>query len=89
MEKSLEFELFSGGKILIDLKRCKGCSSKACIKNCRSSKTRPVLVIKDGLPALSFDYEQLKNGACTECLGCELDCWLYGNKAVSIELPLK
>jgi len=45
-------------------------------------------VLKDGVPDLDFDFDELEKGACTECLACELDCELYGNKVVAIELPV-
>lgn len=47
-----------------------------------------VLELKDGVPALKPTLDEVKRGACTEDLGCELDCELYGNKAISITLPL-
>ncbi len=84
----LEFNIFSGGNVSIDLNKCESCSTKACIRNCKSSKTRPVLVLKDGVPDLDFGFDELEKGACTECLACELDCQLYGNKAVIIELTV-
>jgi hypothetical protein len=87
--RKLEFDILSGGKISIDLDGCSTCSTRACIKKCRSSKTKPVLVIKDGAPVLNFDHEDIKKGACTECLACELDCRVYGNGAVNITLPIK
>jgi hypothetical protein len=40
------------------------------------------------LPALKPTLEEVKRGACTEDLACELDCQLYGNKAIVITLPL-
>ncbi|MBO05625.1 MAG: hypothetical protein CMI58_01040 [Parcubacteria group bacterium] len=88
MLRMLEFNILSGGNVSIDLTKCKSCSTKACIRNCKSSKTRPVLVLKDGVPDLDFGFDELEKGACTECLACELDCQLYGNKAVIIELTV-
>ncbi len=85
----LEFNLFSGGKIRIDTSICSRCRTKACIKNCRSSKSGPVLVIKDGIPATDYSKDELRKGACTECLACELDCQLYGKEAIKITLPLE
>lgn len=45
-------------------------------------------MLKDGVPDLDFGFDELEKGACTECLACELDCQLYGNKAVIIELTV-
>ena len=44
--------------------------------------------LKDGLPALKYSLEEVKRGACTEDLGCELECELHGNQALVITLPL-
>jgi hypothetical protein len=47
-----------------------------------------ILELKDGVPALKPTLEEVKRGACTEDLACELDCELYGKKAIVITLPL-
>lgn len=84
----LKFEVLSGGTIEIDLSRCKECVSKACVKACSRPGMGQILELKDGVPSLKCTPEEAKKGACTECLGCELDCSLHGNNAVTITLPL-
>jgi NAD-dependent dihydropyrimidine dehydrogenase PreA subunit len=84
----LEFEVRSGGTIRIDLDRCRACETKACVKICNSTGMGQILELKDGVPALKPTLEEVKRGACTEDLACELDCELYGKKAIVITLPL-
>jgi NAD-dependent dihydropyrimidine dehydrogenase PreA subunit len=84
----LEFEVRSGGTIRIDLKKCGSCETKACVKMCNTPLMGQILELKDGVPALKYSLEEVKRGACTEDLGCELQCELYGNKALVITLPL-
>jgi len=85
---TLEFEVRSGGTISIDLNKCRTCESKACVKICNSTGMGGILELKDGLPSLKPTLEEVKRGACTEDLACELDCQLYGNKAITVTLPL-
>jgi len=84
----LEFEVRSGGTIRIDLDKCRACETKACVKICNSAGMGQILELKDGVPALKPTLEEVKRGACTEDLACELDCELYGKKAIVITLPL-
>ena len=84
----LEFEVRSGGTIRIDLDKCQVCKTKACVKVCNSTGMGQILELKDGVPALKPTLEEVKRGACTEDLACELDCELYGEKAIVITLPL-
>lgn len=84
----LEFEVRSGGTIRIDLDKCRACETKACVKICNSIGMGQILELKDGVPALKPTLEEVKRGACTEDLACELDCELYGKKAIVITLPL-
>ena len=84
----LEFEVRSGGTIRIDLDKCQACKTKACVKVCNSTGMGQILELKDGVPALKPTFEEVKRGACTEDLACELDCELYGEKAIVITLPL-
>jgi NAD-dependent dihydropyrimidine dehydrogenase PreA subunit len=84
----LEFEVRSGGTISIDLEKCTFCKTKACVKICNTTGMGQILELKDGLPALKPTLEEVKRGACTEDLACELDCQLYGNKAIVVTLPL-
>lgn len=84
----LEFEVRSGGTIRIDLDKCEACETKACVKMCNTSGMGEILELKDGVPALKYSLAEVKRGACTEDLGCELECELHGNRALVITLPL-
>lgn len=84
---NLVFEVLSGGTVEIDLEQCNRCDSKVCINVCSSQGD--ILTLKDGVPALKRTAEEVKKGACTECLGCELDCLLHGKNAINITLPVK
>jgi NAD-dependent dihydropyrimidine dehydrogenase PreA subunit len=84
----LEFEVRSGGTFKIDLEKCKSCETKACVKICNTAGMGQILELKDGVPALKPTLDEVKRGACTEDLACELDCQLYGNKAIVVTLPL-
>ena len=78
---------FSGGTIEFNLDKCRKCESKICIDTCKSQGD--ILALSDGVPALKRSEEEEKRGACTECLGCELDCQLHGEDAIKITLPVK
>ena len=86
--RTLEFEVRSGGTIRIDLEKCESCRTKACVRMCNTPGMGQILELKDGVPALKYTLEEVKRGACTEDLGCELVCELHGNKALVITLPL-
>jgi hypothetical protein len=88
-DENLTFQVRSGGKISIDLNRCSNCESKACIKVCEIQGGPLVLDQETGLPALRWSLEEIERGGCVECLGCELDCELYGRQAVKIILPME
>ncbi len=87
--KMLTFEVRSGGKIAIDLGRCVECETKACVEVCRVQGGPLVLDGTQGVPSLCWSLEEIRGGGCVECLGCELDCRLYGHQAVTITLPLE
>lgn len=80
----LEFKFFSGANVLIHRDACLDCKTQACVKRCVSSTMEPVLKIQDGIPVLSRSDIKPESGWCVECLACELDCGLYGKKAISI-----
>jgi hypothetical protein len=70
-------------KVKVDESKCKDCASKACIAACKTY-ARGMLVLKDNtFPAAEGDSKRLG----TECLACEYECWLRGNKAIRIEAP--
>lgn len=79
--KALEFEIRSGGIVRADLEKCGSCETKACVKMCSATGMGQILGLKDGIPALKYILEEVRRGACTEDLGCELECELHGNKA--------
>jgi len=84
----LEFEIRSGGTIRIDLEKCETCETKACVRHCNTQGMGQILELKNGVPALKYPLEEVKRGACTEDLGCELECELRGKHAIVITLPL-
>ena len=84
----LRFEVYSGGVIRIDLERCSGCEAKACIDVCQVQGGPLVLDEERGVPSLRWSRDEVRRGGCPECLGCELDCRVRGEDAVTITLPL-
>lgn len=84
MKQILKFENLGGGTVLIDTEKCKGCGSKICAKVCQGS----FIKIEGGIPVLSLSLAEIKRGACTECLACELDCELRGQGAIKIVYPM-
>jgi hypothetical protein len=87
-DSMLVFDVRSGGSITIDLTRCGECEAKPCIEVCAVQGGPLILDEEHGMPSLRWSLEQIENGGCVECLGCELDCLLYGRQAISIVLPL-
>lgn len=83
----LRFEVYSGGVVYVDLERCSGCATKVCIDVCQT-QGGPLVLDEGGVPTLRWSREELKRGGCPECLGCELDCRVRGEGAVTITLPL-
>ncbi|MBN1317722.1 MAG: hypothetical protein JXA42_19720 [Anaerolineales bacterium] len=88
-DENLTFKIRSGGEIFIDLSRCSSCESKACIKVCEIQGGPLMLDETRNIPSLRWSLEETEQGGCVECLGCELDCELYGNQAVKIVLPME
>jgi hypothetical protein len=85
--KTYAFQISSGGEICFDLSGCEECSSKACVKACNQLNMGNILKIENGLPRLKVSEEDVKRGACTECLSCELECRLEGSGGIRIILP--
>lgn len=85
----LAFEVRSGGRITIDLRQCTECATKACVEVCRVQGGPLVLDGRQDVPSLRWSSEEIEKGGCVECLGCELDCDLYGRQAIKISLPLE
>jgi hypothetical protein len=84
----LEFAVFSGGTVTIDLARCEACQAMPCLDVCRTQGGPLVRDPSSGLPTVRVSLAEIKRGVCIECLGCELDCELHGMGALTIELPL-
>ena len=85
----LIFKVRSGGTVVIDLRECVLCKSKACISVCKSQWGPLVLDADRGIPTVKGPLEEIERGGCVECLGCELECALHGRKAVTITLPMQ
>jgi hypothetical protein len=85
----LEFRVRSGGAVTIELARCAGCETRACLQVCTDQGGPLVWDEERGVPALLWTPEEIERGGCVECLGCELDCALHGRNAVTITLPLE
>ena len=85
----LAFNVRSGGSITIDLSQCAECETKPCVEVCGIQGGPLVLDEGRGVPCLRWSLEQIEKGGCVECLGCELDCKLYGRQAITIVLPLE
>jgi hypothetical protein len=86
--EKLEFRIRSGGTITLDLARCIECETKVCLQVCQVQGGPLVLDEVLGVPSLQWSTAEVERGGCVECLGCELDCTIYGRKAVTIVLPL-
>jgi hypothetical protein len=84
----ITFELYANGMISIDTSQCNKCSSKACALTCQNQYIDGPIVIEKGKPALKYTLDEIKQGACVECLGCELSCLLDGLGVIKINLPL-
>ena len=78
------FETVTGGRITFDHAKCRACESKACIQAC----VPQILRLEDGVPLLAISPEAAKEGRCIECLACEVDCFLEGNRGARIDLPI-
>ena len=87
-EHVLEFRIRSGGTISIALERCAACTTRPCVKVCESQGGPLVWDIERAVPTLRWGEAEIERGGCVECLGCELDCTVFGRQAVMIHLPL-
>ncbi|MFC2029946.1 hypothetical protein ACFLWA_04365 [Chloroflexota bacterium] len=86
--EKLRFKVRSGGTLTIDLDRCVECESKVCLTVCEVQGGPLVLDAARGVPGLNMSHAEIERGGCVECLGCELDCSLFGRDAIRIHLPL-
>jgi hypothetical protein len=74
------------GQVCIDHDQCVGCDSQACVEACRRFGSN-ILAVEEGLPVLSVSREEARRRD-TECLGCEIECLLHGQRAITISLPI-
>lgn len=79
------FETVTGGTVTYDHAICATCESKVCIEACAMK----ILKLDDaGCPVLNITPADAKKGRCSECLGCEVDCLLYGAGGGHVALPI-
>lgn len=74
------------GSISIDHNKCEGCKSLACVKAC-SLFGAGILKVERGKPVLNVSAEEARRRD-TECLACELECYLRGQQAIVISMPV-
>jgi succinyl-CoA synthetase beta subunit len=79
------FETVTAGTVTYDHAICAACESKICIEACGMK----ILSLNDeGCPVLNITSAEAKKGRCSECLGCEVDCLLYGAGGGHVHLPI-
>jgi succinyl-CoA synthetase beta subunit len=83
-EEPYQFETVSGGTVLFDHAACRRCETQICIDTC----VPEILVLKDGLPMLNISAEEARKGGCIECLACQVECYLGGNRGCYVDLPI-
>ena len=79
------FETVSGGTVTLDHSACIECETKVCIETCSPK----ILQLKEGVPILNITFEEAKSGGCTECLACDVTCYLEGNRGGYVNLPIQ
>jgi len=83
----MEFESRTG-KVTVDDRKCPECGTYACVKACSLYGTTLYRInLKAKKPEFIYCKEDLKR-LCSECLGCEQECYLRGLKAIAIDLPM-
>ena len=83
-KKSYEFPTVTGGTVSFDYDRCAVCINKVCISGC----TAGILIEENGCPVLSIPKEDAASGRCVECLACEVECRIHGNRGGRVTLPI-
>ena len=79
------FETVSGGTVILDHSACVECETKICIETCSPK----ILQLEKGVPILNITFEEAKSGGCTECLACDVTCYLEGNQGGYVNLPIQ
>lgn len=82
--KPYKFKTLTGG-VIFDHSICKKCKSKICIQACVPN----ILKLENDLPVLSISEEEAEKGRCTECLACEVDCFVKGSGGGYVHLPIQ
>jgi succinyl-CoA synthetase beta subunit len=83
-QEPYEFETITGGRVILDHALCRDCESKICVEQCHPG----ILQIVAEVPTLSISFEEARNGGCTECLACQIECFYEGNKGGFVDLPI-
>jgi len=78
---------FRTGRVLVDEKRCDGCTSFACVKAC-SLYGGYLFRVREGRMALGIPPDTVAR-KCNECLACEFECRRRGEGALRVELPME
>jgi succinyl-CoA synthetase beta subunit len=84
IKSDYSFKTITNGTICFNYELCFSCSSKVCISECQGG----ILEEKNGVPVLNISREQAAKGKCTECLACEVECFVHGNGGGRIDLPI-
>ncbi|MHC5053412.1 MAG: ATP-grasp domain-containing protein [Planctomycetota bacterium] len=79
--------VFRTGRVLVDERKCEGCTSLACVKAC-SLYGGYLYRVREGRMALGIPPDDVPR-RCNECLACEYECRMRGQGALRIELPLE
>lgn len=74
------------GQVCIDHNKCGGCRTVACVDACQRYGAG-ILGAENGKPVLKVSLEEAKRRG-TECLACEQECAVHGEKAIVISLPI-
>jgi hypothetical protein len=74
------------GQVCIDHDKCDHCRTIACVAACQRHGVG-ILGAEHGKPVLNVSLEEAKRRD-TECLACELECALHGQKAIVVSLPI-
>ncbi|MFQ5921633.1 MAG: ATP-grasp domain-containing protein [Anaerolineales bacterium] len=78
------FETVTDGEVTLDHEACQDCESKICIETCVPG----ILELQEGVPVLNITPEEARNGGCSECLACEIECFFEGNRGGYVSLPI-
>ncbi len=87
MGKNVTEHVFQTGRIYIDEDRCEGCPSLACVKAC-SMYGGYLYRVRSGRRVMGIPDDTIPR-QCTECCACEYECFMRGQKAISISLPIE